>query len=218
MPDILTPLSQIGIADQAPWLGKVKYEATHPALLTNTQTGTGYKRGRLYRSGRNHSFSCTLGQAWWQFASQVVDVNSFLKRHTQKLLCQVQLIVLHLSKCKSASAQDFGWKYKAYLSHISVNPTSWSLWFHNSKSQNHKMVEVGRDSWKSSDPTPLLKQGHLKQLAEDHIQMSLSYFHRLTVTELLRLGRDLWRSSSPMPLLNQGHLEHVTQDLVHAGF
>ena len=28
-------------------------------------------------------------------------------------------------------------------------------------SENHRMVEAGRDYWKLSCPTPLLKQGHL---------------------------------------------------------
>ena len=35
----------------------------------------------------------------------------------------------------------------------------------------HRMVEVGRDLWRSSGPTSLLKQGHLKLVAQDHVQM-----------------------------------------------
>ncbi|XP_068796880.1 tumor necrosis factor receptor superfamily member 13C isoform X2 [Struthio camelus] len=31
------------------------------------------------------------------------------------------------------------------------------------ESQNHRMVEVGRDLWRTSSPTPLLKQGHIAQ-------------------------------------------------------
>ena len=33
--------------------------------------------------------------------------------------------------------------------------------------QNHRVVEVGRDLWRSSVPTPLLKQGHLEPVAQD---------------------------------------------------
>ena len=35
------------------------------------------------------------------------------------------------------------------------------------------MVEVGRDLWRSSCLIPLLKQGHLEQIAHDHVQMAL---------------------------------------------
>jgi len=34
------------------------------------------------------------------------------------------------------------------------------------------MVEVGRDLYRSSGPTPLLKQGHLDLVAQDHVQMA----------------------------------------------
>lgn len=34
------------------------------------------------------------------------------------------------------------------------------------------MVEVGRDHWRSSGPTPLLKQGDLKPVALGHVQMA----------------------------------------------
>jgi len=33
------------------------------------------------------------------------------------------------------------------------------------------MVEVGRDLWGSSSPTPLPKQGHLEQAAKDHVKV-----------------------------------------------
>lgn len=35
------------------------------------------------------------------------------------------------------------------------------------------MAEVGRDLWKSPGLTLLLKQGHLQQVAQDHVQMAL---------------------------------------------
>jgi len=35
------------------------------------------------------------------------------------------------------------------------------------ESQNHRMFGVGSDLWGSSSPTPLPKQGHLEQAAQD---------------------------------------------------
>lgn len=40
------------------------------------------------------------------------------------------------------------------------------------------MVKVERDTWRSSGPTPQLKQGHLQQAGPDNVQMAfenLSY-------------------------------------------
>lgn len=39
-------------------------------------------------------------------------------------------------------------------------------------SQNDRITvfEVGRDPWRSSGPMPLLKQGHLEQITQDHVQ------------------------------------------------
>ena len=36
------------------------------------------------------------------------------------------------------------------------------------------MVEIGRDFWTLSGPPPLLKQGHLEPVAQDHVQMVLN--------------------------------------------
>jgi len=38
------------------------------------------------------------------------------------------------------------------------------------ESQNHRMLGAGRDLCGSSSPTPLLKQGHLHQDAQDLVQ------------------------------------------------
>jgi len=40
------------------------------------------------------------------------------------------------------------------------------------------MVGVGRDLWGSSSPTPLLKQGHLEQAAQDLVQEGFEYLQR----------------------------------------
>jgi len=37
------------------------------------------------------------------------------------------------------------------------------------------MVEVGRDLWRSSCPTHLLKQGHLETVTQDHVQTAFEY-------------------------------------------
>ena len=38
----------------------------------------------------------------------------------------------------------------------------------------HRTVKVGRDLWSSSGPTPLLNQGHLELVAQDHVQTLLN--------------------------------------------
>ncbi|PKU47740.1 hypothetical protein llap_1940 [Limosa lapponica baueri] len=44
-------------------------------------------------------------------------------------------------------------------------------------SEHHRMVEVGRDIWRSSSPTPLLKQGHPEQVTQDHVPSAFEYLH-----------------------------------------
>jgi len=44
-------------------------------------------------------------------------------------------------------------------------------------SQNHRMVGVGRDLCGSSSPTPLPKQGHLQQAAQDLVQVGWKKGH-----------------------------------------
>ena len=39
-------------------------------------------------------------------------------------------------------------------------------------SQNHRMAEVRRHLWRSSGPTPLLRQGHLQPVAQDCVQVA----------------------------------------------
>ena len=51
-------------------------------------------------------------------------------------------------------------------------------------SQNHRMVGVGRDLWGSCSPTPLPKQGHLQQAAQDRVQAGLEYFQRRRLQNL----------------------------------
>jgi len=49
-------------------------------------------------------------------------------------------------------------------------------------SQNHRMtgcLRFGRDFWRSSSPNPLLRQGNLEQVAQDHVYKAFEY-HRIT--------------------------------------
>jgi len=47
-----------------------------------------------------------------------------------------------------------------------------------SKMKLHRIVGVGRDLCGSSSPTPLPKQGHPEQVAQDLIQVGLEYLQR----------------------------------------
>lgn len=40
---------------------------------------------------------------------------------------------------------------------------------------NHRIIEVGRDLWRSSGPNPLLKQGHAEPIAQDYVQIPFEY-------------------------------------------
>uniref|UniRef100_A0A8B9P213 CUB and sushi domain-containing protein 3 n=1 Tax=Apteryx owenii TaxID=8824 RepID=A0A8B9P213_APTOW len=62
------------------------------------------------------------------------------------------------------------------------------------------MVEVGRDLWRSSSPTPLLKQGHLEHVAQDCIQAGFEYLQRRRLHHL---------SGQPVPVLCHPHSEKV---------
>ena len=42
-------------------------------------------------------------------------------------------------------------------------------------SQNLRLLEVRTGLWRSSGPTPLLKQDHLEPVAQDHIQVAFEY-------------------------------------------
>jgi len=41
--------------------------------------------------------------------------------------------------------------------------------------QNHRVVEIGRGLWRLSGPTALLRQGHLGQVAQDHVQTAFEH-------------------------------------------
>ena len=62
------------------------------------------------------------------------------------------------------------------------------------------MLGVGRDFWRSSSPTPLPKQGHLEQAAQDLVQAGLEYLQRR------RLHKP---SGQPVPGLRHPQREEV---------
>ena len=62
------------------------------------------------------------------------------------------------------------------------------------------MVEVGRDLCGSSSPTPLPKQGHLQQAAQDFVQVGLEYLQRRRLHNL---------PGQPVPVLHHPQREEV---------
>jgi len=62
------------------------------------------------------------------------------------------------------------------------------------------MVVVGRDLWGSSSPTPLTKQGHLQQAAQDLVQASFEYLQRRRLHNL---------PGQPVPVLRHPQSEEI---------
>ena len=74
----------------------------------------------------------------------------------------------------------------------------------NTESQNHSMVGVGRDLCCSSSPTPMPKQGHLLQAAQDHVHLGLEYLQRRRLHNL---------PGQPVPVLHHPQSEAVLPHL-----
>lgn len=59
------------------------------------------------------------------------------------------------------------------------------------ESQNPRMVEVGRNLWRSTCPTLLLKQDHPEPVAQDHAQLAFEYpqgWRLHSTNHLIKLG------------------------------
>ena len=69
-----------------------------------------------------------------------------------------------------------------------------------SQLQNHRILGVGRDLCGSSSPTPLPKQGHLQQAAQDLVQVGLEYLQRRRLHNL---------PGEPIPVLRHPQREEV---------
>lgn len=84
------------------------------------------------------------------------------------------------------------------------------------KSQHHRPAEVGRDLWKPSDLTPMLKQGHLQTVAQNLIWTA---FYCLQGWTPASLG-NLWQCLVTLTVTNcllmfRGKLLCVFQPLNH---
>jgi len=69
------------------------------------------------------------------------------------------------------------------------------------ESQNHRMLGVRRDLCGSSRPTPLPKQNHLEQAAQNLVRMGLEYLQRRRIHNL---------PGQPVPVLCHPQSEGVT--------
>ena len=78
--------------------------------------------------------------------------------------------------------------------------TCWSFYFSYTWKENHRMFGVGRDLCGSSSPTPLPKQGHTEQAAQDHVQVGLEYLQRTRLHNL---------PGQPVPVLHHPQREEV---------
>lgn len=79
-----------------------------------------------------------------------------------------------------------------------LNPTEVNKSF--TGSQYHGIVDIGRDIWRSSCPTPLQKQGHLETVVQNHVEMAFEYFW----------GRLHSLSGQLVPMLGHPHSKKVS--------
>ena len=76
------------------------------------------------------------------------------------------------------------------------------------------MAEVGRDLWRSSGPTPLLKQGHPEQAAQDCVQMAFEYLQGWRLHSLP--GQPVPVLGHPLSWFNPSQQLSTTQPLTHS--
>ena len=113
--------------------------------------------------------------------------------------------------CGQGSVRPQGWElpgvWGRFWGESSVSPQSMAVPIQQNcessssgcSSQGHCMAEVGRDLWRSSGPTPLLKQGHPEPVAQDHEYLQGWRLHN-------HLGQ-------PVPVLGHPHSEKVFPDV-----
>lgn len=56
---------------------------------------------------------------------------------------------------------------------------------------HHSMVEVGRDFWRFSGPTPLLKQDHLELIAHENVLNISRNGYSTTVVQIESMNREV---------------------------
>jgi len=93
--------------------------------------------------------------------------------------------------------------YKRTLAYLHIAVTVLSL--SSRISQNHRRVEVGRDLWRASGPTSLIKQGHhLELVVQDPVQLAFDYLQGWRLHDF---------SGQPVPVLGHLHSEKVFPDV-----
>ena len=85
------------------------------------------------------------------------------------------------------------------------------------ESQNHRIVGVGRDLCGSPSPTPLPKQGHPQQAAQDLVQAGLEYLQRRRLHNLPGLAHRQPNPSSRAPTSHAPRTRRGTEIHVTAG-
>jgi len=68
--------------------------------------------------------------------------------------------------------------------------------------QNHRLAKAGSNILRTSLPTHLLKEGHLLQATQDHIQTAFEYLQGIH-----------YLTGQPVPLLNHPHSKKVFPDV-----
>lgn len=65
--------------------------------------------------------------------------------------------------------------------------------------KSHRMAEVGRNVWRPSGPTTLLKQEHPQQAAQDHVWKTRAFI----LQENSSMGQNSLSITHPNPALDQ---------------
>jgi len=73
-------------------------------------------------------------------------------------------------------------------------------YFDNAVTGFHRVVLVARDLWRSSGPTPLLKQRHLQLVVQDHIQTTFEHLQGWRLQNV---------PGEPAPVLSHPHSKKV---------
>lgn len=99
-----------------------------------------------------------------------IKMKNQLKEKKKEHLNKPDWDVLVLDICKSKGSTTKSFRY------IELNSVRWGVESsYSTWKRNHRMVEVWKNLWRSSDPTPLLEQGHPKQVAQDHVLPAFEY-------------------------------------------